>query len=121
MGTLSAMVVTIPMRSIAFIAGVHERHSYTAMNTMMNLATKGFSQWMTEEITQMTDTIIFTRGVPPPEAFPTEQLVECFDAALRSDAAVVLQYGQQPGYTPLRRLLAEEYSVTERELMVAAG
>ncbi len=69
----------------------------------------------------MTDTIIFTRGVPPPEAFPTEQLVECFDAALRSDAAVVLQYGQQPGYTPLRRLLAEEYSVTEREIMVAAG
>ena len=66
----------------------------------------------------MSDIIIFTRGVPPPEAFPTEQLVECFDAALRSDAAVVLQYGQQPGYTPLRRLLAEEYSVTEREIMV---
>ena len=41
----------------------------------------------------MTDTIVFTRGVPPPEAFPTEQLAECFDAALRGDTAVVLQYG----------------------------
>ena len=55
----------------------------------------------------MTDTIVFTRGVPPPEAFPTDQLAACFDAALRGDTAVVLQYGQQPGYAPLRRLLAE--------------
>src|SRR4029453_7184448 len=54
----------------------------------------------------MTDTIVFTRGVPPPEAFPTDQLAECFEAGLRGDTAVVLQYGQQPGYTPLRKLLA---------------
>jgi DNA-binding transcriptional MocR family regulator len=69
----------------------------------------------------MTDLIVFTRGVPPPEAFPTEEIAECFDAALHADAAVILQYGQQPGYPPLRKLLAEEYSVTEREIMVAGG
>jgi len=69
----------------------------------------------------MTDTILFTRGVPPPEAFPTEEIAECLDAALHADAAVILQYGHQPGYAPLRRLLAEEYTVSEREIMVAGG
>jgi 2-aminoadipate transaminase len=69
----------------------------------------------------VTDTIVFTRGVPPPEAFPTEEIAECFDAALHADAAVILQYGHQPGYLPLRKLLAAEYAVTEREIMVAGG
>jgi 2-aminoadipate transaminase len=68
-----------------------------------------------------TDTITFTRGVPPPEAFPTEQLAACFAAALRSDPAVVLQYGHQPGYLPLRRLLAAEYGVAENQIMVSNG
>jgi 2-aminoadipate transaminase len=69
----------------------------------------------------MTDTIVFTRGVPPPEAFPTDELAQCFDAALRGDTAVVLQYGQQPGYAPLRKLLAKEFGVTDREVMIASG
>lgn len=67
------------------------------------------------------DTIVFTRGVPPPEAFPTAQLAECFAAGMQKDPAVVLQYGQQPGYPPLRRLLAAEYGVSEREVLVANG
>jgi DNA-binding transcriptional MocR family regulator len=69
----------------------------------------------------MAETIVFTRGVPPPEAFPTDQLVECFEAALRGDTAVVLQYGQQQGYSPLRRQLAEEYGVGESQVMIAGG
>lgn len=68
-----------------------------------------------------TTTITLTRGVPPPEAFPTDQIAVCLDAAIRADPAVVLQYGQQPGYTPLRQLLAAEYGVSEREVMVANG
>ena len=69
----------------------------------------------------MTDRIVFTRGVPPPEAFPTEEMGECFDAAVRGDAATVLQYGQQRGYAPLRRALAEEYGVSEDEILVGNG
>ncbi|HEX9372665.1 MAG TPA: PLP-dependent aminotransferase family protein [Roseiflexaceae bacterium] len=69
----------------------------------------------------MTDTIVFTRGVPPAEAFPTDELAQCFDAALRGDTAVVLQYGQQPGYPALRRLLAEEYGVSDKELLIGNG
>jgi 2-aminoadipate transaminase len=60
----------------------------------------------------VTDNIVFTRGVPPPEAFPADELGECLNVAIRNDTAVVLQYGQQPGYPSLRRELAEEYGVS---------
>jgi 2-aminoadipate transaminase len=69
----------------------------------------------------VNDRIVFTRGVPPPEAFPTGELGECFEVAVRDDAAVVLQYGQQPGYGPLRRELAAEYGVAPEEVMVGNG
>ncbi|WP_434384356.1 PLP-dependent aminotransferase family protein [Melittangium boletus] len=65
--------------------------------------------------------IVFTRGVPPPEAFPTQQLAECFTAGLSGDTAVVLQYGQQQGYLPLRREIAREYGVTEAEVLIGNG
>jgi hypothetical protein len=60
----------------------------------------------------MGEQIVFTRGVPPPEAFPTAELGECLEAAVREDPNVVLQYGQQPGYAPLREELAKEYGVS---------
>ncbi len=69
----------------------------------------------------MIERIIFTRGVPPPEAFPTDELGACFEAAIRDDASVVLQYGQQPGYAPLRRELAKEYGVSEDEVLIGNG
>jgi 2-aminoadipate transaminase len=69
----------------------------------------------------MNERIFFTRGVPPPEAFPTEELGACLEAAVREDAAVVLQYGQQPGYAPLRRELAKEYGVSDDEILVGNG
>ncbi len=67
------------------------------------------------------DTIVFTRGVPPTEAFPAEELSICFESVLSSDTAVVLQYGQQPGYGPLRQQLAEEYGVSDKEVLVGNG
>lgn len=67
------------------------------------------------------ETIVFTRGVPPSEAFPTEDIAECIAAAVAADPAVVLQYGQQQGYPALRSLLAAEYGVSEREIMVGNG
>ena len=67
------------------------------------------------------DTIVFTRGIPSPESFPTEELSECFGAALREDPTAVLQYGHKPGYAPLREELAREYGVSEGEVMVGNG
>lgn len=68
-----------------------------------------------------SEPIVFTRGVPPPEAFPTEQLAECFADALAADPAVVLQYGQQPGYPRLRQQIAAEFQISDREVLVANG
>lgn len=70
----------------------------------------------------MTITIItLTRGVPPTEAFPVKELSICFDAALEGDPAVVLQYGQQPGYPALRHALAQEYGVADNQVLVGNG
>ena len=69
----------------------------------------------------MADKIVFTRGVPPPEAFPTEDLRVCFDAAVGENPDVVLQYGQQPGYAPLREELAGEYGVSPQEILIGNG
>ena len=68
-----------------------------------------------------SDRIVFTRGVPPPEAFPTGELGQCLDAVVREDASVVLQYGQQRGYAPLRGELAEEYGVAPEEVLIGNG
>src|ERR687897_768876 len=72
-------------------------------------------------LVNVADKIVFTRGVPPPEAFPTEELGACLDAAVRENPDVVLQYGQQPGYAPLRRQLAKEYGVSEDEILIGNG
>lgn len=69
----------------------------------------------------MTDKIVFTRGVPPPEAFPAKELAECFAVAVKDDTAVVLQYGHQQGYGPLREELAREYGVSPANVMVGNG
>jgi 2-aminoadipate transaminase len=69
----------------------------------------------------VADKIVFTRGVPPPEAFPTEELGACFDAAVRENSGVVLQYGQQPGYAPLREELAGEHGVSPQEILIGNG
>jgi 2-aminoadipate transaminase len=69
----------------------------------------------------VTEKIVFTRGVPPPEAFPTEELGECLDVAVRENPDVVLQYGQQPGYAPLREELAGEYEVSSQQILIGNG
>src|SRR5918992_3864821 len=72
-------------------------------------------------LAKVADKIVFTRGVPPPEAFPTEELGACFDSAVRENPDVVLQYGQQPGYTPLREELAGEYGASPQEILIGNG
>lgn len=60
----------------------------------------------------MAENIInLTRGNPDPAAFPIEDLVRCSEENLRRDGKIVLQYGQAPGYKPLREWLAQHYSV----------
>ena len=68
----------------------------------------------------MTQPIInLTRGMPPPEVFPTEDLIQCGEAALRRDSDVLLQYGRSPGYAPLREWLGQQYGVRPEQILIA--
>lgn len=70
----------------------------------------------------MSDTIVFTRGVPADESFPSERLAECAAAALRGpDAVRVMQYGKSWGYPPLREWLAARHGVRSEQVMLANG
>jgi 2-aminoadipate transaminase len=67
----------------------------------------------------MAEPIInLTRGMPPPEVFPTEDLIECGEAALRRDPNVLLQYGRSPGYAPLREWLGQQYGVGPDQILI---
>ena len=63
-------------------------------------------------------TINLTRGMPPVEVFPAEDLVQCGEAALRRDPNVLLQYGRSPGYAPLREWLGQQYGVGPDQILI---
>lgn len=67
-------------------------------------------------------TIDFTRGVPAPESFPTEQLADCAAAVLGMDSqADALQYGKSYGFLPLRAWLAERQRLAIEQVMLSNG
>src|SRR5436305_1619131 len=69
-----------------------------------------------------SEQIFFTRGVPALEALPNKLISECMQAVLEGpDAKAVLQYGHNGGYLPLRKLLAEQYSVSPDQVLVGNG
>jgi DNA-binding transcriptional MocR family regulator len=45
--------------------------------------------------------INFTRGIPAPESFPTDDLIAAASGVLQAHAESVLQYGQSTGFAPL--------------------
>jgi 2-aminoadipate transaminase len=65
--------------------------------------------------------IYFTRGVPPAEAFPTEQLQECAAAILERQGPVVLQYHPAAGFAPLREWLGQRHGAAPEQVLVSNG
>jgi 2-aminoadipate transaminase len=51
--------------------------------------------------------ISFGGGMPDPDLFPVKEFKECMDTALLERAAISLQYGETPGYYPLRESLVK--------------
>jgi 2-aminoadipate transaminase len=69
-----------------------------------------------------SEQILFTRGVPAVEALPNKLLSECMQTVLEGpDGKTVLQYGHNGGYLPLRKLLAEQYSVSPDQVLAGNG
>ena len=65
--------------------------------------------------------ISFTRGVPPAESFPNEELIECTRRVISEHSAQVLQYGSAAGYSPLREYIAQQYSVDVGQVVIGQG
>ncbi|MFQ6100230.1 MAG: PLP-dependent aminotransferase family protein [Anaerolineae bacterium] len=69
----------------------------------------------------MTESIInLTRGNPPVDVFPVEDLIECGEAALRRNPHVLLQYSRA-GYAPLRQWLGEQYGIGPDQILTSNG
>ena len=58
------------------------------------------------KITKKPGVISFGGGLPAPELFPAEQLLEACKKVLREQPENALQYGTTEGYPPLRELIA---------------
>jgi len=69
----------------------------------------------------MTDTIAFTRGVPPPESFPVQKLVQCTSAILQREAHEILQYAPAAGYEPLRAWLSDQHHCASDQVLLGQG
>jgi 2-aminoadipate transaminase len=65
----------------------------------------------------MTDDLInLTRGVPPMEVLPVDDMIKASEAAFRNDGKTLLQYTHAPGYPPLLDLLAERHHVKRERI-----
>lgn len=70
----------------------------------------------------MTQPLIkLTRGVPPDESFPVDQLQTCAEYVLLVHGYEVLQYGKSRGYPGLRELIADEHDVDVDRIIVGQG
>jgi 2-aminoadipate transaminase len=59
------------------------------------------------KLTQRPEVISFAGGLPAPELFPIEDVVEVTKEMLEEEGQVALQYGATEGYEPLRRQIVE--------------
>ncbi len=62
--------------------------------------------------------INITRGVPPIEVFPTDDLIAASAESLKEDGARILQYLHAPGYPPLLEFLARKHNVDLSEIIL---
>ena len=70
----------------------------------------------------MTQPLIkLTRGVPPEESFPVDQLQTCAEYVLLVHGYDVLQYGKSRGFPGLRELIAEDHDVSPDRIIVGQG
>ena len=59
------------------------------------------------KLTSQPDIISFAGGMPAPELFPVEQMMQASEAVLKENGRVALQYSSTEGYPRLREQIAE--------------
>ncbi len=78
------------------------------------------------KLTQQPDVISFAGGLPAPELFPVEGIMEASDYVLKHEGQFALQYSTTEGYRLLRRFLAKRMTqkgivVDEDEILITGG
>jgi 2-aminoadipate transaminase len=78
------------------------------------------------KITELPDVISFAGGMPAPETFPREEIIQACEKVLRDQGAIALQYGSTEGYMPLREMIARHsrnlgIDVTVDNIMITSG
>ena len=71
------------------------------------------------KLTENPDVISFAGGLPAPELFPVEEIIEACVSVLREDGRTALQYATTEGYAPLRGWIAERLNRTRGTAFVA--
>jgi 2-aminoadipate transaminase len=70
----------------------------------------------------MTEPMIkLTRGVPPAESFPKDELAQVTADVIAEYGDVILQYGPSSGFAPLRELIASERGAEADQVVVGQG
>ncbi|MGI6587096.1 MAG: PLP-dependent aminotransferase family protein [Gracilibacteraceae bacterium] len=75
---------------------------------------------------EQPDIISFAGGLPAPELFPVEEMMQATQKVLMEDGRASLQYGATDGYLPLRKKIAERsakigFVPDPNEILITAG
>ena len=54
------------------------------------------------KLAERDDVISLAGGLPDPRVFPMDRIQSCMDDVLARDGQAAMNYGPNPGYTPLR-------------------
>lgn len=79
------------------------------------------------KLTEIPDIISFAGGLPAPELFPIDQIKEAALKVLSDDGKAALQYSTTEGFSPLRKIIADErmksagVTVTCEDIMITNG
>lgn len=78
------------------------------------------------KLTELPDVISFAGGLPAPDVFPAEEILEACTRILRNEAHLALQYGSTEGYLPLREMIARHtarlgFEVHPDNIMITSG
>ncbi len=82
------------------------------LQSIISVASRGMKKSAIRELLKLTkdpEIISFAGGLPAPETFPIEELVEITNEVLREDGEKALQYGSTEGDDRLRELIVELY------------
>lgn len=77
------------------------------------------------KVTEKKDIISFAGGLPNPDLFPVNEIIDACQKVLSADGKNVLQYSTTEGYLPLRKFIVDRYykdmNVTSDNILITNG